>query len=115
MKWDDEMGRVECGRNRVKRESRETEDAGKTGKFEKNRGNRVNEENQKKQNKRGLRANREKGSIEITEKRDDEMGRVECGCNRDNGRNRVKRENRDEGRMQRQQKNVTMEAFWRER
>lgn len=43
------------------------------------------------------------------------MGRVECGCNRDNGRNRVKRENRDEGRMQRQQKNVAMEAFWRER
>ena len=32
------------------------------------------------------------------------MGRVECGRNRDNGRNRVKRESRDEGRMQRQQK-----------
>ena len=96
-------------KNRAKRESRETEDAGKTGKFEKNRGNRVNEGNQRKQSKRGLRANREKGSIEITEKRDDEMGRVECG------RNRVKRESRDEGRMQRQQKNVAMEAFWRER
>ncbi|CDA95999.1 unknown [Bacteroides sp. CAG:709] len=50
-----------------------------------------------------------KGSIEITEKMDNEMGRVECG------RNRVKRESRDEGRMQRQQKNVAMEAFWRER
>ena len=37
------------------------------------------------------------------------MGRVECG------RNKVKRESRDEGRMQRQQKNVAMEAFWRER
>lgn len=32
------------------------------------------------------------------------MGRLECGRNRDNGRNRVKRESRDEGRMQRQQK-----------
>ena len=32
------------------------------------------------------------------------MGRLECGRNRDNGRNRVKRERRDEGRMQRQQK-----------
>ena len=70
--------RRENRENRVKRESRETEDAGKTGKFEKNRGNRVNEGNQKKQNKRGLRANREKGSIEITEKRVNEMGRVEC-------------------------------------
>ena len=67
---------------------------------------------------RGIRENRakedseqteKKGSIEITEKRDNEMGRVECG------RNRVKRESRDEGRMQRQQKNVAMEAFWRER
>ena len=66
-------------KNRAKRESRETEDAGKTGKFEKNRGNRVNEGNQRKQSKRGLRANREKGSIEITEKRDNEMGRLECG------------------------------------
>ena len=32
-----------------------------------------------RQSKRGLRANREKGSIEMTEKRDDEMGRLECG------------------------------------
>ncbi len=39
------------------------------------------------------------------------MGREECGRNRDNGRNRVKRESRDEELMQRQQKNVAMEAF----